>query len=199
MNYCRCKMKRKEQKEKRRYEILNAALDLFIRKGYAATRTADIARAVGMSEGLLFHYFETKEKLYLSLLQIAVKGKDNIFELKAATPLTFFEETAKTILNYITKEPFAAKLFVLMNRARYDEAVPEEMHAVLMRKKDIEYSVNLIIRGQKDGSIRVGDPVALSIAFFMAIQGIAENIARNPEMPAPDPEWIVDIIRGKQC
>ena len=58
-------MKRVEQKEKRRQEILNAGLDLFIQKGYSATRTAEIAKAVDMSEGLLFHYFETKEKLYL--------------------------------------------------------------------------------------------------------------------------------------
>ena len=44
---------------------------LCFHKGYSATRTSDIANAVGMSEGLLYHYFETKEKLYLALLQIA--------------------------------------------------------------------------------------------------------------------------------
>lgn len=191
-------MKRSEQKEKRRQDILNVGLDLFIRKGYAATRTSDIANAVGMSEGLLFHYFETKEKLYLTLLQAASDGKNNIFGLKELSPLGFFEETAKTILDYISKEPFAAKLFVLMNRAQYDTALPEEIrNYYLMRQKDIEYSVMLIRQGQKEGSIRDGDPIALTTAFFMSIQGIAENIARNPEMPIPNPEWIVDIIRSK--
>ncbi|MDE7082116.1 MAG: TetR/AcrR family transcriptional regulator [Clostridia bacterium] len=190
-------MKRAEQKEKRRQEILAAGLDLFIRKGYAATRTADVANAVGMSEGLLFHYFETKEKLYLALLQTAANGKDNVFELKGLSPIKFFEETAKTILNYIAKEPFAAKLFVLMNRAQYEAALSEQVKEYLMRRKDIDYSVNLIQEGQKDGSIRAGDPVALATAFFMAIQGIAEHIARHPELPVPNPEWIVDIIRNK--
>lgn len=190
-------MKRSEQKELRRQKILSAGLDLFIGKGYAATRTADIAKAVGMSEGLLFHYFETKEKLYLALLDVAANGKDNIFEFKDLPPLAFFEETAKTVLNYITKEPFAAKLFVLMSRARYDAALPEQTRNYLMRQKDVENSVNLIIRGQKEGSIRGGNPVALATAFFMAIQGIAENVARHPEMPVPEPDWIVDIIRNK--
>ncbi len=190
-------MNRAEQKEKRRQEILNAGLDLFIRKGYSATRTAEIADAVGMSEGLLFHYFETKEKLYLALLQIAAEGKDKIFELKNEAPLNFFEQTAKTILNYITKEPFAAKLFVLMNRAQYDEALSEQTRKYFMRQTDIEYSVKAIKQGQKAGCIRPGNPLALATAFFMAIQGIAENIARTPEMPVPDPEWIVDIIRSK--
>ncbi len=190
-------MKRSEQKEKRRQEILNAGLDLFIRKGYAATRTAEIAETVGMSEGLLFHYFETKEKLYLTLLETAADGKDNIFELKDVSPLRFFEETAKTILEYVVKEPFAAKLFVLMNRAQYASELSDKISNYSMRKKDMENAVKLIVQGQREGSIREGNPVALATAFFMAIQGIAENIARRPEMPAPNPEWIVDIIRRK--
>lgn len=185
------------QKEERRQEILNVGLDLFIQKGYAATRTAEIARAVGMSEGLLFHYFETKEKLYITLLQIAVNGKDSIFELKEGTPLSFFEETAKTIFDCIKKDPFAAKLFVLMSRAQYDAALSEELRHFFMRQKDMEFSVNLIQQGQKEGSIREGNAIALATAFFMAIQGIAEHIARNPEMPVPNPEWVVDILRRK--
>lgn len=185
------------QKEERRQEILNVGLDLFIQKGYAATRTADIARAVGMSEGLLFHYFETKEKLYIALLQIAVGGKDNIFQINETSPLKFFEKTAKTIFDCIKSEPFAAKLFVLMSRAQYDMALSTELRNYLMRQKDIELSVKLILQGQKEGSIRDGDPIALATAFFMAMQGIAEHIARNPEMPVPNPEWVVDIIRRK--
>ncbi len=190
-------MKRSEQKQKRRQEILNIALDLFIRKGYAATRTAEIAKAVGMSEGLLFHYFETKEKLYTALLELANTGKDNIFSVKDVSPIEFFQSTARTVLSYISQEPFAAKLFVLMNRAQYDETLSEQIRSGLVRKNDIEYTVKIIRQGQQDGSIRKGDPVALAVAFFMAIQGIAENIARNPDMPIPDPEWIADIVRSK--
>ncbi len=172
-------------------------LDLFIRKGYAATRTADIAEKVGMSEGLLFHYFPTKEKLYIALLELANTGKDNIFSVKDKPPLEFFEQAAKTVLNYIAKQPFAAKLFVLMNRAQYDETLSEQVRKSIFREKDVEYSLKLIMQGQKEGSIRKGEPLALVTAFFMSIQGIAENIARNPQMPVPDPEWIVDIIRNK--
>lgn len=190
-------MNRSEQKEKRRQDILNAGLDLFIRKGYSATRTSDIANAVGMSEGLLFHYFETKEKLYLALLQIAVRGKDNVFKMKDIKPLAFFENAAKTILDYILINPFAAKLFVLMNRAQYDGILSENMRNYSMRQKDVDIAVKIVLQGQKEGSIRDGDPLALATAFFMAIQGIAENIARNPEMPVPKPEWLVDIVRRK--
>lgn len=191
-------MKRVEQIENRRRAIIETALNLFIRKGYAATRTADIAREAGMSEGLLFHYFETKEKLYLSLLEIAAQGKDNVFNAPASSPVEFFEATAQTVLDYVAREPFAAELFVLMGRAQYDEGVPNFAKSFSMRRKDVECAVALIEKGQQDGSIRKGDPLALATAFFTAIQGIAENIARNPQMPVPRAEWITDIIRGKQ-
>ncbi|MEN6339070.1 MAG: helix-turn-helix domain-containing protein, partial [Clostridiaceae bacterium] len=48
---------RDDQKEKRREDILRAGLDLFVKKGYTATKIKDIADQVGMSLGLLFHYF----------------------------------------------------------------------------------------------------------------------------------------------
>lgn len=44
--------------------IKNAARQLFTRKGYAATRTRDIAEAAGINLALLNYYFRSKEKLY---------------------------------------------------------------------------------------------------------------------------------------
>ena len=53
--------------EKRRTEIAENALKLFIRKGYLKTTTREIAQACGMSTGALYHYIGTKEDI-LSLL-----------------------------------------------------------------------------------------------------------------------------------
>ena len=58
-------MTRKEQKEERRKAILMTALDLFVNRGYYETKITDIAAAVPMSTGLMFHYFESKEELLL--------------------------------------------------------------------------------------------------------------------------------------
>ncbi len=188
-------MKRAEQKEKRRWEILEAALDLFIRKGYAATKTSDIARAVGMSDGLMFHYYESKEALYLALLAISDTGPATVFEMRDLPPIQFFDAVAKNILTYVVTTPFVAKLFVLVSQAKNNEAMPPEVRERLLRQNEVEKSVELIVKGQADGTMKEGDPLALTTAFWMAIQGICENIARNPEMPVPKPEWIVDILR----
>ncbi len=51
---------RDEQKEQRRQLIMDKAIELFAKKGYADTKIGDIAQAADMSVGLMFHYFESK-------------------------------------------------------------------------------------------------------------------------------------------
>ena len=188
---------REEQRERRRNEILAAGLDLFIRKGYAATKVSDIAQRVGMSAGLLFHYFPSKEKLYEELVKIGIAGPMSVMTPAGREPLAFFEDIAKLIFQYIRSRPFAAKMFVLMGQAFYNEAVPQSVKD-LLQSFDIYTPTSLLMKkGQADGTIREGDPYALGIAYWCAIQGIAEQMARNPDLPCPESNWVIDIIRGQ--
>jgi len=49
--------------------IIEAALKVFSRNGYADTRMADIAREAGMSYGLIYHYYENKEMLFDAIVE----------------------------------------------------------------------------------------------------------------------------------
>lgn len=65
---------RSRQARARRAQILDAALEIFAAQGFAATSTRQIAQRLGISEGLLFHYFPTK----LALLQaLAARRHDS--------------------------------------------------------------------------------------------------------------------------
>jgi AcrR family transcriptional regulator len=185
---------REEQKADRRVAIMKAGLDLFVRKGYSATKISDIAREAKMSVGLLFHYFESKEKLYEELVRSGLAGTQSFMEFDREHPLEFFEETARIIFGYM-KEKTVTQMFVLMGQALISEATPQSVKEIVSQVNNIEASVPLIEAGQKLGLIREGDPLALSIAFWESIQGIAEGLAGNPDLPCPDPSWIVDIIR----
>lgn len=188
---------REEQKEKRREEILAAGLDIFIRKGYASTKISDIAQQVGMSVGLLFHYFKSKEKLYEELITIGISGPMSVMAPTDMEPINFFESAAKQIFHYVQTESFTAKMFVLMGQAFYNEAAPQSIKDKL-RSFDIYTPTTLLIqKGQANGTLREGDPYALAIAYWCAIQGIAEQIALNPDTPCPESDWIIDIIRRK--
>ncbi|MDF3035740.1 MAG: TetR/AcrR family transcriptional regulator [Paucimonas sp.] len=57
------------RKEARPQELLSAALDLFVERGYAATRLEDVAARAGVSKGTLYLYFENKEDLFKAVVR----------------------------------------------------------------------------------------------------------------------------------
>jgi AcrR family transcriptional regulator len=57
------------RKESRPAELLEAALDLFAEKGYAATRLDDVAQRAGVSKGTLYLYFDSKENLFKAVVR----------------------------------------------------------------------------------------------------------------------------------
>lgn len=60
---------RKRRKEARPAELLAAALELFVDKGFAATRLEAVANRAGVSKGTLYLYFESKEALFKAVIQ----------------------------------------------------------------------------------------------------------------------------------
>ncbi|TLF42683.1 helix-turn-helix transcriptional regulator, partial [Halomonas urmiana] len=63
------------RKEARPGELLEAALDLFVEKGFAATRVDDVAARAGVSKGTLFLYFPSKEELFKAVVRENIVGR----------------------------------------------------------------------------------------------------------------------------
>lgn len=61
--------KSSRRKQARPGELLTAALDLFVEKGYAATRVEEVARRAGVSKGTLFLYFASKDELFKAVVR----------------------------------------------------------------------------------------------------------------------------------
>jgi AcrR family transcriptional regulator len=57
------------RKDARPGEILEAALDLFVEKGFAATRLEDVAQRAGVSKGTVYLYFDSKEDLFKAVIR----------------------------------------------------------------------------------------------------------------------------------
>lgn len=189
--------KREAQKEQRRQAILLAGLNQFVRKGYSATKISDIAEEADMSVGLLFHYFESKEKLYEELVGIGLRGTQMALDYDKDYPLQYFEKVAGAIFQSIKENPFVSKMFMLMAQALQSESTPQPVKDLAGQVNNIEISVSFIEQGQKQGCIKQGNPLSLSTAFWCSIQGIAEELALHPDTPCPDADWIVDILRKK--
>lgn len=188
---------RKEQKERRRQEIIHAALELFVGRGYAATKITDIAKRANMSTGLMFHYFDSKEKLYEELIRMGLEGTAYPGEQKCEHAIDFFVNFTEALFAYMKEQHVVAKFFVLMAEAQRSEATPEHIREIAMKVNVIEQFVPIIEWGQKEGTIKEGSPLVISNVFWCSIQGIAERFATNQDIELPEAEWIVDIVRRK--
>ncbi len=62
-------MRTVKKPEIRRQEILDGAMGVFLEKGYEKATISDIARALGISQGLCYRYFATKEEIYEAVLE----------------------------------------------------------------------------------------------------------------------------------
>lgn len=60
---------RQRRKEARPHELLQAALELFVAKGFSATRSEEVAAHAGVSKGTLYLYFPSKEELFKAVVR----------------------------------------------------------------------------------------------------------------------------------
>jgi AcrR family transcriptional regulator len=68
----RAQPSRQRRKEARPQELLDAALDLFVEKGFAATRSEEVALRAGVSKGTLYLYYPSKEELLKEVVRTHV-------------------------------------------------------------------------------------------------------------------------------
>lgn len=187
--------KRQQQSLETRQAILNVSLDLFVRRGFAATTVRDLAKAAGISPGLMFHYFASKEALLQEHIRVIAQGIDSVSRILRSSkdPLKTFHSIAQTTLESL-REPYTRNLFLLANQVLSLESIPPAAKTLVSKSRSIEASAALIVVGQRKGEIKKGNQYALAVAFWGAIQGIAEILVWRPEAPLPTADQIVSLL-----
>lgn len=88
--------RRGRRKEARPGELLDAALELFVEKGYAATHVEDVAARAGVSKGTLFLYFPSKQELFKAVVRQNIAGRFAEWDLE----LDAYEGSSSELLGY---------------------------------------------------------------------------------------------------
>lgn len=92
--------RRERRKEARPGELLDAALELFVEKGFAATRAEEVAARAGVSKGTLFLYFPSKEELFKAVV------RENLARVvqESASELDGFEGPSDALLLHFLQQ-----------------------------------------------------------------------------------------------
>ena len=94
------------RKEDRPQEITEAALAAFAENGYAATRVDEVAKRAGVSKGLLYLYFKTKEELFKSVIRSFVVPRiDALTKIIDTSDLSSEEFLRGPFLDFVKKIP----------------------------------------------------------------------------------------------
>ncbi len=153
--------KRERRKEARPGELLAAALDLFVEKGYAATKSEEVARRAGVSKGTLFLYFASKEELFKAVVRENIGGRfpewHAEFEAyQGSTPdllrhfmLLWWTRVGSTRIGGITKLMMSEASNFPELAAFYQQEVIEPGHELIRR---------ILQRGVERGEFRPVDP-----------------------------------------
>ena len=94
------------RKEDRPQEITAAAFEVFAEKGYSGARVEEVAKRAGVSKGLLYLYFETKEELFKAVVKhVVVSCVDALLDALDTSELSSEEFIRGPLLEFMKQVP----------------------------------------------------------------------------------------------
>ncbi len=182
-----------KMKEERRERILKGALELFALTGLAGIKISDIAKHTGMSNGLIYHYFASKDDIYTELIRTALDRLEVACHALENMPIAADEKIRYAIdglVQTIRTKPEAGLYHLLVTQTIAARNIPQETAELLEKKRKIPYDTiaRIIKEGQETCTIRQGRAEDLAFFFWVNINGIAQHqvmygrAARQPRL-----------------
>lgn len=186
----------------RKEQILGAAASVFARKGFADATITDIAAAAGVSHGLLYRHFVSKEDVFAALIEQALSQAIRLAEYAVAQPGTPWERICWLTAQIFPGEPLGKRpdYFFVVLHALTHEDVPERVRVQAAKQADLIYNVlrQFIVAGQQAGQVVAGDPDQLATLYLSCVQGLVleSRFARRPASTFPSTEMTLRILQA---
>lgn len=190
---------RQRRKEARPQELLEAALSLFVEKGFAATRSEEVAARAGVSKGTLYLYYPSKEELLKAVIRenlsrmladgasIAAGFTGPASELLAVLMRTWWERVGNTPAGGIHK--------IIMSEVRNFPEIAEFYNDEIMTPGH-ELVVSVIERGIRTGEFRdmpVHEMTHLLISPLIFLALHKHSFGACPVGSDVDPERLLEV------
>ena len=174
-------------RDARKEQILLAALKVFAKRGFYGTKISDISSMAGLSHGLVYHYFASKDEIFTDLVKRALESRSRVVSLALEQPGTALDK-----INWLTRmilhgggeeSPY---YFLIVLQSFTSDAVPDEVKEMIGALPPSMNEFDTLIReGQRAGLVIDGDPALLGALYFSLIQGLViasvEGFGLTPE------------------
>lgn len=180
----------------RRQQIMAAALHVFAKRGLAGAKMSMIAEAAGISQGLSYRYFSSKEELFTSLVDQALTAARAAVAGIAALPGSPREQFVA-----LTRTMLAGDhrlYFLLIQQAQTDENTPPEAKQLLERYGPEEMFSHLLpvfVKGQQREEFSAGDPQRLLMLYFSVVTGLMlQDAPADPDYWVGEADTLIKLL-----
>ncbi len=156
--------------------LLRVAGDLFAREGFDAVSVRQITSKAKANLGAVTYHFGSKEALFHAVIDRVAARLVERFAAIADDQGTPLQRIGRIVTMVLTEEDLPAPSMVLRELAN-DRPLPPPMRQLMLQ--NIGKMIGLIVEGQKDGSIRAGDPTLLALSV-MAQPFLMRMVSRIP-------------------
>ena len=170
--------------EERREEILGAAIRVFAGKGYDKTTISDIAKEIGISQGLCYRYYQSKEEIYDEALEnyadYIVQENLKRYQLQGKTFKEMILGVSGHVSDYADAERGQSELYAMFHSGE-NRKLHDQLFARIAGKL-VPYITQFITQANQTGEIHISDPETMAYFVIYGQMGIL----MNPNMPKED-------------
>jgi len=184
-------------RETTRRKIEAAALSLFARKGLAV-KVGEIAGAAGVSQGLLYSHYQSKDALITELIRQAtgISGR-SIMEIAGSrgTAAAKIKRITEMMCGMFTgTSPVGIDYFMFMVQVGLNGFwLPEASRVSQEYSSPVESLARIIVQGQTERSVPRGNQFGMSVVYWAAIQGLCCYAATGIPL-SPEPKTLNRIL-----
>jgi AcrR family transcriptional regulator len=163
-----------------RKKIIDAAMDVFSRKGYAAANIREIAKTAGISVGGVYLYFKNKEELYKSLIDDRMRDMGSKIEIIAGRA----ESATEALSNFLKlhlENALKHKEFILLHIREHGFSFGIDKKRAFFRQQT-KLIENIIIKGIHSGEFRKCNAKDMAKIIMGSLRGIILSMALDDDV-----------------
>jgi TetR/AcrR family transcriptional regulator, fatty acid metabolism regulator protein len=183
---------RADRQADRRRQILAAAVKVFAKKGFHASRVGDVAEEAGVAYGLVYHYFDSKEDLLETIFRTTwteMLARVHEVEEAGVPAAEAVRQVTALLLRTWRRDPDLVR--VLVREVTRNQHVQEEVEEITAAMGALE---RIVRRGQESGEFRSElDARLAAVVFYGALEEVLSGWVLG-QLPDRDE----DITRAEQ-
>ena len=139
---------------------------------------AEVAEEAGVSQGLAYRYFPSKDMIVATLLRQAIQSRDKLNSMVREIPGTPGARLGHIISTMVDNRRKRPEYYQIMYQGMVDEKLTQEVRDAIAEQGRVAYEIvrRLVVEGQATGEIARDDPDKLVTAVFACLDGLSRRV-----------------------